>query len=187
MFERFSRNARVAVILAQEGARELEAREIRPEHLLVGVLQSAGRDLAAALSSCGVTAETVRQRLSPDAPGDDAFDDDAEALRAIGIDLRVVRENVDRAFGADSFDNALRPPNKWVRRRGHLPFTKASKKALELALREAVAHRHNWIGCEHMVLGILRAGDDTAVALLTEHVEAGELRRSIDAVLDAAA
>jgi hypothetical protein len=53
MFERFSRNARVSVVLAQEVARELDADEIRPEHLLVGVLQSAGRDLSSLLGSYG--------------------------------------------------------------------------------------------------------------------------------------
>ena len=42
MLERFTRSARVAVVLAQEEARDLGAREIGPEHLLVGVLQSAG-------------------------------------------------------------------------------------------------------------------------------------------------
>ncbi len=40
MFERFSRHARIAVVLAQEEARELGANDIRPEHILVGVLQS---------------------------------------------------------------------------------------------------------------------------------------------------
>lgn len=43
MFERFSRSARAAVVLAQEEARDLGAGEIGPEHLLVGALQSAGR------------------------------------------------------------------------------------------------------------------------------------------------
>jgi len=43
MFERFSRSARVSVVLASEEARESNSDEIRPEHLLVGVLQSAGR------------------------------------------------------------------------------------------------------------------------------------------------
>ena len=60
MFERFSRNARVAVVLAQEEARELNVDEIRPEHLLVGVLQSAGRDLSGVLGGYSLTAEVIR-------------------------------------------------------------------------------------------------------------------------------
>ena len=111
MFERFSRNARVSVVLAQEEARELDADEIRPEHLLVGVLQSAGRDLSSLLGGYGLTADAIRDRLAAaDSPGDESFDDDAEALRSIGIDLRAVRDSVARTFGAHAFDNALRSP-----------------------------------------------------------------------------
>lgn len=69
MFERFSRAAKVSVVLAQEEARELAANDIRPEHLLVGVLQSAGRDLAALLAGFGLTVEEVRGKLvAADAP-----------------------------------------------------------------------------------------------------------------------
>ena len=57
MFERFARDARAAVVLAQEEARELGDRAMGPEHLLVGVLQSAGRDLAAVLTGYGLTVE----------------------------------------------------------------------------------------------------------------------------------
>ncbi|MDZ4264525.1 MAG: Clp protease N-terminal domain-containing protein [Mycobacterium sp.] len=183
MFERFSRSARVAVVLAQEAARELHAEEIRPEHLLVGALQSAGLELSAVLAGYGVTPGGVRERLA----ADDPFDDDAEALRSIGIDLHEVRANIDRTFGADAYDNAGRRSGGRGRRRSHLSFTRSAKKTLELALREAIAHKHNWIGCEHIVLGVLRGGDPTAVALITEHVDAARLREGIDALFDAAA
>ena len=184
MFERFSRNARVAVVLAQEAARELGAQEIRPEHLLVGVLQSAGMELSALLAGYGVTSVGVRTRLT----ADDPFDDDAEALRSIGIDLNAVRDSVDRAFGPDAFANAGHPSGRrGGRRGGHLRFTRSAKKTLELALREAIAHKHNWIGCEHVLLGILRGGDATATGLITEHVDAPRLRRDVDALFDEAA
>ncbi|OLP01382.1 Clp protease [Mycolicibacterium porcinum] len=188
MFERFSRHARVAVVLAQEEARELEANEIRPEHLLVGVLQSSGREFSALLAGFGLTAEAVRAELvSADAPADEAFDDDAEALQSIGIDLRAVRANVDRTFGDGAFDNALRSTGRRRRRRGHLPFTKAAKKVLELALRESLAHKDGYIGSEHILLGILRGGDARAVGLITERVGARELRTGIVGLLDDAA
>ncbi|OCB10892.1 Clp protease [Mycolicibacterium porcinum] len=188
MFERFSRHARVAVVLAQEEARELEANDIRPEHILVGVLQSSGRELSALLAGFGLTSDAVRAELvQADAPGDESFDDDAEALQSIGIDLRAVRTNVDRTFGDGAFDNALRSTGRRRRRRGHLPFTKAAKKVLELALRESLAHKDGFIGCEHILLGILRGGDDRAVGLITEHVGAGELRAGIVGLLDDAA
>ncbi|KUH87978.1 MULTISPECIES: Clp protease N-terminal domain-containing protein [unclassified Mycobacterium] len=188
MFERFARSARVAVVLAQEEARELSAEEIRPEHLLVGVLQSAGRGLSGLLGSYGLTAESVRGRLEPSDDADDpTFEDDAEALRAIGIDLHAVRDKIARTFGEDAWNNALRKSGRRRRRYGHLPFTKASKKALELALREALAHKDSTIGCEHVVLGILRSGDRSAVGLITEHVDADRLREEVVGLLDEAA
>jgi ATP-dependent Clp protease ATP-binding subunit ClpA len=188
MFERFSRNARVSVVLAQEEARELHSDEIRPEHLLVGVLQSAGRGLAGLLSGYGLTAEAIRGRLeSADSSDDETFDDDADVLRSIGIDLRAVRDSVSRSFGADAWDNALRKSGRRRRRRGHIPFTKPAKKVLELSLREALAHKDGIIGCEHVLLGILRGGDTFTVGLITEHVGTPELRGAIIGLLDEAA
>lgn len=188
MFERFSRNARVAVVLAQEEARELNSDEIRPEHLLVGVLQSAGRDLSRVLGAYGLTADVVRERLVAAKNGpDESFDDDAEALQSIGIDLRAVRDNVDRTFGEGTFDNALRKSGRRRRRRGHIPFTRSAKKVLELSLREALAHNDSGIGCEHVMLGLLRGGDKFALGLITEHVYASQLRGAIIDLLDRAA
>ncbi len=188
MFERFSRNARVSVVLAQEEARELNAEEIRPEHLLVGVLQSAGRELSGVLSGYGLTADVIRGQLNAaDSSGDESFEHDAEALRSIGIDLRAVRDAVDRTFGADTYDNAMRKSGRRRRRRGHIPFTKPAKKVLELSLREALAHKDNWIGCEHIVLGIMRGGDKFTLGLITEHADAAQLRAAVTGLLDAAA
>lgn len=188
MFERFSRSARVSVVLAQEEARELNSDEIRPEHLLVGVLQSAGRDLASVLGEFGLTADTIRDRLATTESSDDAsFGADADALRLIGIDLRAVRDKVDRTFGAGTFDKAMPKSGQRRRRRGHIPFSKPAKKVLELALREALAHKDNYIGCEHIVLGILRGGDKFTVGLITEHVQNDALRGAIVDLLDKAA
>jgi ATP-dependent Clp protease ATP-binding subunit ClpA len=188
MFERFTGGARVSVVLAQEVARELNSEEIRPEHLLVGVLQSAGRDLSGVLGGYGLTSDVIRDRLaSADRPDKESFEADAEALRAIGIDLRAVRAAVDRSFGAGTYDNALRKSGRRRRRRGHLPFTKPAKKVLELALREALAQKDNWIGCEHIVLGIVRGGDKFTLGLITEHVDTAQLRAGVIGLLDEAA
>ncbi|BBU24389.1 hypothetical protein MYXE_41790 [Mycobacterium xenopi] len=56
-----------------------------------------------------------------------------------------------------------------------------------MALREALAHNDNVISCEHMLLGILRGGDKTAIGLITEHVYTAQLRAAIIALLDKAA
>jgi ATP-dependent Clp protease ATP-binding subunit ClpA len=188
MFERFSGSARVSVVLAQEAARELNSDEIRPEHLLVGVLQSAGRDLSAVLGGYGLTTDTIRAQLTASvAPEQESFEADAEALKTIGIDLRAVRDAVARTFGPDAFDDALPKSGRRRRRRGHIPFTKPAKKVLELSLREALAHKDNWIGCEHIVLGILRGGDKYALGLITQHVDTVQLREAVVSLLDEAA
>ena len=191
MFERFTRQARVAVVLAQEEARERRTREIGPQHLLLGVLQAADNDLSAVLSGYGLTADVVRTRLiEASTTTDESFDEDAEVLRAIGIDLRAVRDSVARTFGADAFDNALHRSGRRrgrQRRSSRIPFTRAAKKSLELAVRETLAHQDNEIGCEHLLLGVMRSGDKATVGLITEHVYTAQLRDSILALLDKAA
>jgi ATP-dependent Clp protease ATP-binding subunit ClpA len=187
MFERFARNARVAVMLAQEEARELCERETGAQHLLLGILQSAGEELSALLTGYGLTAETVRARLAESSTGDKSFDEDADALSTIGIDLRAVRDSVARTFGADAFDGALSRSGRRRRPRGHISYSRGAKKVLELAVREAVAHKDNEIRCEHLMLGILRGGDEAAIGLITEHVYTAQLRAAIIKLMDKAA
>jgi ATP-dependent Clp protease ATP-binding subunit ClpA len=187
MFERFARNARVAVMLAQEEARELCDRETGSQHLLLGVLQAAGEELSAVLTGYGLTADVVRTRLAESSPGDTSFNGDADALSTIGIDLRAVRDSVARTFGSDAFDNALSRSGRRRRRRGRISFSHGAKKALELALREALAHKDNEIRCEHLMLGIVRGGDKAAIGLITEHVYTAQLRAAVVRLLDKAA
>jgi hypothetical protein len=54
-------------------------------------------------------------------------------------------------------------------------------------LRETLAHKDNEIRCEHLLLGILRSGDNAAIALVTEHVYTAQLRAAINKLLDKAA
>ncbi|MGH3247740.1 MAG: Clp protease N-terminal domain-containing protein [Trebonia sp.] len=65
---------------------------------------------------------------------------------------------------------------------GHIPFTPRAKKTLELSLREALGIKHNYIGTEHILLGLIREGEGIAAQILREHVDLLELRA---AVLDA--
>jgi ATP-dependent Clp protease ATP-binding subunit ClpA len=186
-FERFTRNARAAVVLAQEEARELCDRETGSQHLLLGILQAAGDDLSTVLTGYGLTAEVVRSRLAESSLGDKSFDEDADALSTIGIDLRAVRDSVARTFGTDAFGNALSRSGRRRRSRGHMSLSHDAKKVLELALREALAHKDNQIRCEHLLLGILRGGDRAAIALITEHVYTAQLRAAVVKLLDRAA
>src|SRR5271170_1435467 len=144
-FERFTRNARVAVMLAQEEARELSDRETGSQHLLLGILRAAVEELSAVLTGYGLTAEVVRARLAETSTAELSFDEDADALSTIGIDLRAVRASVARTFGADAFDRALSRSGRRRRRRGHISFSHDAKKVLELALREALTHKDDEI------------------------------------------
>jgi ATP-dependent Clp protease ATP-binding subunit ClpA len=80
-------------------------------------------------------------------------DDDAEALAAIGIDLDEVVRRIDRHLGGR--------PSRRPR------FSREAKKVLELALREALAMRHNYIGTEHLLLGLARCEDRVVADTLT--------------------
>ena len=97
-----------------------------------------------------------------------------------------MRDRVNRAFGAGAFDDAL-PKSGRRTRRGNIPFSKPAKKALELALREAIAHHDAVLDSEHLLLGILRGADPVACALITAHVQPDVLRSALAARLDRAA
>jgi ATP-dependent Clp protease ATP-binding subunit ClpC len=76
-------------------------------------------------------------------------------LAQLGITLATTREDVEALVGRGDGN----PP-------GHIPFTPRAKKVLELSLREALGLGHNYIGTEHILLGIVREGDGVATAVL---------------------
>ncbi|EME19260.1 Clp protease N-terminal domain-containing protein [Rhodococcus triatomae] len=190
MFERFTDEARAAVLAAQSEARDRSAARIEPAHVLLGVL-AAGSDTALGRMCVerGLTVEAVRADLADEPLGEQ----DAEALRSIGIDLDAVRESVEANFGADAFDGAVLGGTAddrrgWFSRRtGHLPFTAGAKKVLELALREAIARKDKSIRADHLVLGLVRGGDPAVAAVIGRHLPPAELRGVVVDLLDRAA
>src|SRR3984885_13227666 len=72
----------------------------------------------------------------------------AKALESLGISLDVTRQEVEEIVG-----RGQETPS------GHIPFTPRAKKVLELSLREALQRGHNYIGPEHILLGLIREGD----------------------------
>ncbi len=81
----------------------------------------------------------------------------AKALEAAGIGLEPARQRVAEIIGPGQ----LAPS-------GHIPFTPRAKKILELSLREALQLSHNYIGTEHILLGLIREGDGVAVHVLAD-------------------
>jgi ATP-dependent Clp protease ATP-binding subunit ClpA len=139
MFERFTNQARHAIVLAQEEARELHHNYIGTEHVLLGLLGEQGSA--------------------------------SEALERFGLSLEGTREEVEAIVGV----------GKGIMS-GHIPFTPRAKKTLELALREALQLRHNFIGTEHILLGVMREGKGVGAQILRQH--ASDLTEIRMAVLD---
>jgi hypothetical protein len=160
MFERFTKAARATVIEAQTEARRLGHDRIGTGNVLLALTTSEGI-AAEVLGDAGITHDSVELALAASEPDDDLGNDDAEALEALGIDLEEVKRTVEASFGK----GALSRP---FSRKGHLPFTKGAKKTLELALREALHLGHNYIGTEHILMGLLRNNTSSASAMLTE-------------------
>ncbi len=79
----------------------------------------------------------------------------ARGLESLGIDLDSVRAKVIEIIGQGS-----QAPS------GHIPFTPRAKKVLELSLREALQLGHNYIGTEHILLGLIREGEGVAAQVL---------------------
>ena len=164
MFERFTTAARAVVVQAQEQARSLHHPEIRPEHLLLGVLADGNSISTTVLTEFGVGREAIVRELTTLGSSDE------DALRSLGIDLGAVRKRAEAAFGPGALDSGpSRPRRGGLLRRvlpgngGHIPFTSAAKQALEQSLRQALALQHNYISTEHILLGLL-ADDQSPVS-----------------------
>ena len=81
----------------------------------------------------------------------------AQALESLKISLDSVRKEVESIIGPGSSAPS-----------GHIPFTPRAKKILELSLREALKLKHNYIGTEHILLGLLREGEGVAAQVLVK-------------------
>jgi ATP-dependent Clp protease ATP-binding subunit ClpC len=81
----------------------------------------------------------------------------ARALLTLGLEAAAARASVERIIGKGSGTPG-----------GHIPFTPRAKKVLELALREALSLKHDNIGTEHLLLGIVREGEGVAAQIIAE-------------------
>jgi hypothetical protein len=187
VFERFTRDARAVVISTQDICQGLGVDEVRPVHLLLALTEE-GSGVRDVLAAHGITTDAVADCLgvAPPAPPAPLGDDDAAALRSLGIDLDAIREAVERQFGEGALDadTASQKPaadgparsadddeDTWAARRrfglgGHIRFGRGAKKVLELSLREALRTGAREIRTEHIALGVLRADDDAVAMLL---------------------
>jgi ATP-dependent Clp protease ATP-binding subunit ClpC len=145
IFTRFNDKSRKSVEAAFEEARMLGHDSLGDEDLLLGILRSDGGIAAVALASLGVTLEEAREE------SEEMFSD---ALSSIGISLEEMRREAGDAF-------EMRLPDD-----RRIPFSPRAKKALVDARREMRRLGDNYLGTEHVLLGILRNQDGTAVRIL---------------------
>ncbi len=93
----------------------------------------------------------------------------AKALESLGISLEAVRKQVEEFIGQGQSSPS-----------GHIPFTPRAKKVLELSLREALNLGHNYIGTEHILLGLIREGEGVAAQVLVKlGADLGRVRQQV--------
>jgi ATP-dependent Clp protease ATP-binding subunit ClpC len=97
------------------------------------------------------------------------------ALEGLGMSLEATRHEVTAIIGTGTAAPS-----------GHIPFTPRAKKTLELSLREALQLQHNYIGTEHILLGLIREGEGVAAQILTKHADLTAIRVAVLDLLPAA-
>jgi ATP-dependent Clp protease ATP-binding subunit ClpC len=145
MFLRFTDRSRSCVRAAFEEARMLGHDSLGDEDLLLGILRADEGAGAEALASLGVTLEGAREGSEESL---------SDALSSIGISLEDLRRKVGDAF-------EMRLPDD-----RRIPFSPRAKNALVGARKEMRRLGDNYLGTEHVLLGILRIEDGTAIRLL---------------------
>lgn len=172
MFDQFTELAKRAVVASQDAALSLGHDFIGTEHILLGLVQTAGT-AGEVLREHGVDLAQARQEVvrlleesGVSAAGSQAAKD---ALASIGIDVAEIQRRADDTFGPGAF---------------HFPrpaYTPHAKKALELTLREATAlGQQQRIDTEHILLGLVAEGEGLALAVLTAlDVDPAALRTSV--------
>ena len=93
----------------------------------------------------------------------------AKALETMGIKGEAVRASVIEIIGEGE-----KPVE------GHIPFTPRAKRVFELSLREALQLGHNYIGTEHLLLGLLKEGEGVAAQVLTKQgADLAQVRQTV--------
>jgi ATP-dependent Clp protease ATP-binding subunit ClpA len=100
-----------------------------------------------------------------------------KALTEAGVTLDAARKQVETAIGRGEPEPKRRSGRRWRR---HVPFTSRSKKTMELALRESLGLGHNYIGTEHLLLGLISLSEGAGLETLTSlGADPAHLRESL--------
>ena len=98
----------------------------------------------------------------------------AVVLKRLDVEAVDIRRYIEETIGVGTVEPV-----------GHIPFTQRAKKTFELALREALQLGHNYIGCEHLLLALIREGEGVACQALVSKcgLELGVVRKTVIQVL----
>ena len=176
MFEKFAKDAREAVVQAQEEARALGADRIGTEHVLLGMRPHARHGRRPGAGAAGRQPRRAARRGPRAAAGRDRRRRARRRRHRPGGRPRagrgVVRPGSARRAAADRSQA------------GHLPFDAAAKKLLEVALREAIRCKHRRIDTGHLLLAVARLDDTHRVpgAQLPSASDRAAAREAVTAV-----
>ena len=145
MFNRLTDRSRTCVQAAFEEARMLGHDSLGDEDLLLGILRADEGIAAEALSSLGITLEGAREESQEML---------SDALTSIGISFEDMRREAGDAFEMRIPDNR------------RIPYSPRAKKVLVEARKEMRRLGDNYLGTEHVLLGMLRNDDGAAVRML---------------------
>jgi hypothetical protein len=203
MFEKFEAGARQTIVAAKAKALARGDRQVGAAHLLYALTVTDGV-ASRVLAGLGVRAGEAEQALgtaggaaggSAGGSADSAVDGGAEALRAIGIDLDEVRRKAEESFGEGALDRALAGAasrGRARRRAGERsPLDQDARTALGMSLTASRALHSGYIGTEHLLLGLVGAGERSASAvpglLARTGLDAGTVRTRVVAEMSRAA
>ena len=135
---------------------------IGTEHILLGLIHEGEGVAAQSLESLGISLDRVRD-LVVEIVGEkeQLLDDIADQAQESDGEQEQLLDDIGHQAEDDGGESEQAPS-------GHIPFTPRAKKVLELSLREALQLGHNYIGTEHILLGLIREGDGVAAQALVK-------------------
>ncbi|MGI5150589.1 Clp protease N-terminal domain-containing protein [Plantactinospora sp. CA-294935] len=142
VFARFTDRARNVVTQAQAEARAADSAEVGTEHLLLGILHEPDGLAGRALTALGVSAEAIRAGVRATAPESTA---------------------AGSTTGSAASDGPVGQPEAAE----HLPFSSGAKQVRDRTFAEALRLGHNYVGTEHILLGLLAAPTEPGARILT--------------------
>jgi ATP-dependent Clp protease ATP-binding subunit ClpA len=172
--------AKKVIELAVDEARQMNHDYIGTEHILLGLIREGEGIAAGVLESFGVTLAKAHHHtylvLDANKPPRPAASTEAKP-----------HETAQRSSSAEQNPSYVPPtvPFTSLTQGGYDPFTARARKVLSFAQEEANRLTHNYIGTEHLLLGLLDVPDGVAMQVLdTMGVEPGKVRSAIDFIIN---